>query len=444
MLNQLFDTIIFDVSKWTFTVGTLLGLITILALVLLAWKLTKAVWRIRFYNRYEVAQSSRRKFESLLRQLILLVGGYGAIKLLSLDPVFYESENITLRFGLFIIVLMILVLAKLVDWVFTNILTHSLEKGRGGIGSNSKKSFISQEGTIAKATKTVRYILVAMAALLILKYLNLDISLYSSVFKDQVVDFRISKLLIVVLIILCARLIAWLLTNVALYNVYRQRDIDEGSQYAVNQLLKYVIYLIAIFVSLNSLGINMTFVMGGTAALLVGVGLGLQQTFNDFFSGLILLFERSVSVGDILTVDGLQGSVKKIGLRSSVVETLGNRTVIIPNSKLVNHNVVNWNHFDDKVRFDVKVGVAYGSDTELVKRLLIEAVEGHLDVLDFPKPFVRFEDFGDSDLKFSVFFFSDQLIGTDNIKSDIRFKIDKLFRDNDITIPFPQRDVWMK
>ena len=283
-----------------------------------------------------------------------------------------------------------------------------------------------------------------MSAILLLRNLNLDFSLYQHDSDGHSVNFKISKILIVALIILGARLLNWLITNIALYGVYRSRDIDEGSQFAINQIFKYIIYLIAIFLSLNSIGINMTLVLGGAAALLVGVGLGLQQTFNDFFSGLVLLFERSVSVGDILTVNDVQGTVKKIGMRSSIIETLGNRNIIIPNSKLVNENVVNWNHFDDVVRFDVSVGVAYGSDTALVKKLLLEAVSDHLDILKYPYPFVRFNHFGDSALDFTVYFFSDQLITTENLKSDVRFKIDHLFRENNISIPFPQTDVWVR
>jgi small-conductance mechanosensitive channel len=131
-------------------------------------------------------------------------------------------------------------------------------------------------------------------------------------------------------------------------------------------------------------------------------------------------------------------------LRSSIIETRGNISFIVPNSKLVNDNVQNWSHFVDHGRFHVDVGVAYGSDTSQVKKLLLEAVNDHHLTLDYPVPFVRFGEFADSSLNFSVFFFTNRFLIVEDIKSDIRFKIDKAFRANNVSIPFPQRDVWMR
>ena len=159
-----------------------------------------------------------------------------------------------------------------------------------------------------------------------------------------------------------------MVTQLVLYRYYKRSQIDLGSQYAINQLLKYVIYTMALLWAISSLGIEMTVLWVGAAALLVGFGLGLQQTFNDFFSGIVLLFERSVEVGHVLNIGGMIGTVKEIGLRTSLIETRDSITVVVPNSKLVTDNVVNWSHFDEKVRFSISVGVAYGSDTKLVKR----------------------------------------------------------------------------
>ena len=118
--------------------------------------------------------------------------------------------------------------------------------------------------------------------------------------------------------------------------------------------------------------------------------------------------------------------------------------MVVPNSKLVNDNVINWSHYSNRVRFEVTVGVAYGSDTALVKEILLSVVNDHDDVMPYPIPFVRFNDFGDSALLFTVYFFSRNFMFIENVKSDIRFEIDKRFRANHITIPFPQRDVWFK
>jgi len=184
---------------------------------------------------------------------------------------------------------------------------------------------------------------------------------------------------------------------------------------------------------------DMSLIYGGAAALLVGVGLGLQQTFNDFFSGLVLLFERSVMVGDILEIDGKVGRVLKIGLRASRIETRDSVSMLVPNSKLVNEAVVNWTHYDNIVRFQTDVNVAYGSDGVVVKGLLLQAAANVKDILEKPEPFVRLNDFGDNGLLFTVYFFTDKVMTAENVRSEVRFEVEQLFRKNNIVIPFPQR-----
>jgi small-conductance mechanosensitive channel len=174
------------------------------------------------------------------------------------------------------------------------------------------------------------------------------------------------------------------------------------------------------------------------------VGLGLQETFKDLFSGVILLFERRAEVGDVVEVDGLIGTVKRIGVRTSLVETRDNIVVIVPNSRLIVQHFVNWSHNDNKARFYIQVGVAYGSDTELVRQLLLDIARSNAEVIRHPAPFVRFVDFGNSSLDFQLHFWSHEFIRIEDVKSDMRFKIDQAFRENGVTIPFPQRDVWMK
>ena len=244
--------------------------------------------------------------------------------------------------------------------------------------------------------------------------------------------------------LLVARLLLWLTINIFLYGWYKREKIDLGKQYAYNQLLSYVVYFFAVIIAVQSMGINLTLLLAGAAALLVGVGIALQQVISDFFSGLVILFERSVEVGDFLEFDNYKGTVKKIGLRASVIETLESKDVIIPNSYLVNDKVTNWSGPRITTRFDVSVGTAYGSDTTLVRRLLLQAAQETEGVLKVPRPFVRFSDFGDSSLDFVLFFFSDRVRTIEDVKSALRFKIDELFRSHDVQIPFPQRDIWFK
>jgi len=289
----------------------------------------------------------------------------------------------------------------------------------------------------------VQYIVYIVVFIFLLRSLNLDFNLYSYKVGEQTIAFNFTKILEAVLILFVARLIISMLTQIVLYGVYRNRNIDEGSQYAFNQLLKYVIYVAAFIIALEALGINMTLVLGGAAALLVGIGLGLQQTFNDFISGIVLLFERTISVGDVVTINGNFGTIHRIGMRSSIVQTRDNMTIVVPNSRLVNDVVNNWSHQNPIVRFEVNISVAYGSDTKLVKRLLLDAVQIVPRVLAKPVPFIRFTDFGDSALFFQILFFTQDHLFNEDIKSDIRFEIDRLFRENNIKIPFPQRDVWL-
>jgi len=209
-------------------------------------------------------------------------------------------------------------------------------------------------------------------------------------------------------------------------------------------LVSYIVYIVAIIAAIDNLGIKMTIFWGGAAALLVGIGLGLQEVFKDLTSGIILLFERTVEIGDIIEISGTVGMVRKIGLRTSLVQTRDNIMLLVPNSKLVSENVINWSHTDSKARFSVSVGVAYGSDTELVRSILLEAARRNKRILDYPKPSVRFVEFGDSSLDFKILFWSKSMMVIENVKSELRFTIDFLFRENKVTIPFPQRDVWLR
>jgi small-conductance mechanosensitive channel len=183
--------------------------------------------------------------------------------------------------------------------------------------------------------------------------------------------------------------------------------------------------------------VKMNLLLGGAAALLVGVGLGLQQTFNDFFSGIILLFERSIDVDDIVNVNGLIGTVKRIGLRTSKIETRDNITVIVPNSKLVIDNVINWSHSTSLARFEIKVHVSFNSDTYLVKRILEDVASNCNRIEMNPFPFVRFIDFGQYALEFHLLFWSKELINIEDVKSEMRFEINRLFKEHDVEIPYP-------
>ncbi len=204
---------------------------------------------------------------------------------------------------------------------------------------------------------------------------------------------------------------------------------------------RWIIYLIVILVVLDAIGFNVTAVFAASAALLIGVGLALQTLFQDIISGIFILIDRSVQVGDIIELEGKIGRVEEIKLRTTRAVTIDNKVLIIPNHQYLTNSLYNWTQNGKTTRESVSVGVAYGSDVNLVKSLLLQAAKSHEMVLKHPAPIVLFENFGDSALEFRLIFtLNDSFIGVIP-KSDIRFEIDKLFREHNITIPFPQRDI---
>lgn len=224
-------------------------------------------------------------------------------------------------------------------------------------------------------------------------------------------------------------------------------SLDESTQYVLVQLSKYVIYTIALLMIVSSFGVNVTNLLVGSAALLVGIGLGLQDFFRDLFSGIILLFEGSIKVGDIIEVSDdpskpeLIARVLKINIRTTKIETRDGNYMIVPNSKLTQDYVHNWSFGDMLTRFKINVSVAYGSDTELVRKLLIQAAEGHPKVYKSKPILVRMLNFGDNGLEMDLVFWADQSWQIEIVKSEIRFEVDRLFRENNVVIPLPQRDV---
>lgn len=265
----------------------------------------------------------------------------------------------------------------------------------------------------------------------------------------EILDFKILELsnytlsVSKVLLIIAILVLTWLGLRMVKKLLFRSNRLDEGQKFSVFQIIRYLVWIIAIVYCFESLGVQFTFLLAGSAALMVGLGLGLQQTFNDFVSGLILLVEGTLKVGDIIEVGGAVAKVERIGLRTTKVTTRDDITLILPNNVLTNQQVINWTHAQEQARFKVSVGVDYSSDVELVSKILLECANNHKSVLQTPKPFVRFENFGDSSLDFSIYFWSNKIFPIENVKSEIRFAINKGFRENKVSIPFPQRVVHM-
>ena len=252
--------------------------------------------------------------------------------------------------------------------------------------------------------------------------------------------FEISSIAVIFMI---TKLILWLISK-AIFNKTKLHNLDKGSAFSLFQIIKYLIWVIAIALMLEALGVQVTILLAGSAALLVGIGLGLQQTFNDILSGIILLFEHSVKVGDILEIDGDRVTIQEIGLRTSKGMNVRQIVVIIPNSLITTNKVINWSHQTQKTLFNIDIGVAYGSDVDLVIKTLEESAVEHLEFSECEFKEVRFVNFGNSSMDFQLFFYSKNIIGIEKVKSDIRKIIYKKFNENKITIPFPQMDLHIK
>ena len=262
----------------------------------------------------------------------------------------------------------------------------------------------------------------------------------------QLGDYALTPKIIflAILVVVLTRLVASLARNFVLDPFYKRNAVDVGRSYAISQVTTYVIYIVGIAAAFSVLGIEFSVLWAGAAALLVGVGLGLQQTFNDFFGGLLLLIEGPVEVGNVVEVDGFIGRVSEIGLRTCKIRTRDDIMIIVPNSHLVNDNIINWSHIRSPLRFHIDVGVAYGSDVDLVTRLLERSATEHPDVLERPVPRIMFTNFGDSALEFRLYFHSHEPWRIEFIKSDLRYTVDRYFREKKVQIPFPQRDLWLR
>jgi small-conductance mechanosensitive channel len=430
-----------------FGIEVTLGNVLLFALTLGAWVAGYFLLLEKILKRYLVAQELERSITSKIMRmtrttyfflLVLL-----SIASLGINFSLYNNNNLNIDLLILAGSLFAFQLAQLLDWLFSRVFFRQYYMQ---VPSDRRKGISRQKpvGT-TKGEHTFQFIVYVLAIIFVVQAMGMNKTLFTYTVKDNNLTFNISDILKIILIFLAARLAIWFFTQVVLGNYFKRQKVDYGSQFAINQLLKYFIYIVAGLLALESVGIQPTVLLAGSAALLVGIGLGLQQTFNDLISGIILLFDRTVEVGDFVQLENnLIGVVRKIGIRTSVVETRDSISVIVPNSKLVGEQVVNWNHSDDKARFAVGVGVAYGTDTRLVKELLLRIARENPDVLPDPEPFVRFINFGDSSLDFELHFWSTQFMIIENVKSDLRFNIDDAFRQHNIAIPFPQRDVWMR
>lgn len=268
----------------------------------------------------------------------------------------------------------------------------------------------------------------------IVDFLNLSLNF------GKGVEITVGQVILVILVFLVTsavlRWIKFLMT----------RKLVEGDRLkflSIFKFVKYFVYLLVVLLTINSLGVDITILLTASAALFVGLGLALQELFQDIIGGIFIITDKSLRVGDIIEMEGRVGRVINIKLRTTRVLTRDDKVMVVPNHKFISDTIINYTQNHKTTREFVKVGVAYGSDTERVRAILLECAKEQAGIVKKPEPFVLFDDFGDSSLVFLLNFFVTDSFVDPKIKSQLRFKIDEKFRLNNITIPFPQRDVHM-
>lgn len=295
------------------------------------------------------------------------------------------------------------------------------------------------------------YLLAAYIAILSFNINNEDVSftdfLNFKLIKSQKFTLSFYHILVLISIFFGAKM---LLNFVKLYISKKFRaktSFNPGTEYIYVQIAKYVIYIFAIVTSLKALDIDLSLLMTGSLGLFVGLGLGLQDVFKDMFSGVVLLVEGNIRVGDIVEIsnggksESIVAKILKINVRTTQIETREGNVLIMPNSKLTQEFVENWSHGSELSRFRIVLTIDYNADTELVTRLLKQAALGHPKVRKSHPVDVRLSHFGNNGLELELIFWADQNWDINNYKSDIRFEIDRLFREYKITIPYPQNTV---
>jgi small-conductance mechanosensitive channel len=221
-------------------------------------------------------------------------------------------------------------------------------------------------------------------------------------------------------------------------NILSHVEIDDGIKHSLASGFGFVGVVISLVLAIMVMGGDLSSLALVAGALSVGIGFGLQNIVNNFMSGIILLFERPIKVGDWVKIDGEEGTIKQINIRSTEIETFSRSSVIIPNATLLSNSVTNMTHGNNWMRFSLKVGVAYGSDVEKVKKILLECANANRRVLKKPEPYVLFQDFGASSLDFELRGYSSNIWDGWSIPSELRFEINRRFNEEGIEIPFNQ------
>lgn len=252
----------------------------------------------------------------------------------------------------------------------------------------------------------------------------------------------IVKLLLLFALVLGAE---YLLRRHLTKRLLKRTRLDAALQYGIARIGGYLFILLGFYVALTALGINLSSLAVVAGAIGVGIGFGLQNIIHNFVSGLIILVERPIALGDRIEVAGVAGNVTRIRLRSTEIVTNDNISIIVPNSDFITHPVTNWSHGDPRVQIRIPLGVAYGTDVEKLRTVLLEVAAEHGKVLKHPGPTVYFDSFGDSALLFELGVWTSEMAHSPRrFRSELNFALERKLRENGIQIPFPQRDLHLR
>jgi small-conductance mechanosensitive channel len=257
--------------------------------------------------------------------------------------------------------------------------------------------------------------------------------------------FTIDKL---VILLISLFLLFWLTAKIRkllVSRIFPRYGIDPGIGQSIATIVRYLLVITGLIIIFQSSGIDLSALGILMGALGVGIGFGLQNITNNFISGIIILFERPIKVGDRVEVGEIAGSIVKISARATTILTNDNISVVVPNSDFINSTVINWSLDDRKVRFRFPVGVAYKEDPEKIRKILLEVAAANDGVLSDPPPDVLFDEFGDSSLNFILTVWTQDYSNKPSIlKSQLYYAIFEKFRENDVEIPFPQHDLHLR
>ncbi|WP_258839864.1 mechanosensitive ion channel family protein [Mechercharimyces sp. CAU 1602] len=271
---------------------------------------------------------------------------------------------------------------------------------------------------------------------------------FTKLFSLGKVEVSVFVLILAVLILLLTHRSAKMIIQYVLPAVYERYHLDRGLRFSFDRVFYYLAMVLAVFVSLTTVGIDLSALTVFAGFLGVGIGFGMQNIMSNFISGLILLFERPIKVGDRVKIQGVVGDVEKINMRATIIKTLDNEHIIMPNSYFLEEQVVNRSYADPRLRVVIPVGVAYGSDVKMVKEILERSVDEerreNTIILQSPAPFVNFAGFGASSLDFELYVWIKDPTYLVQVKSNFYFRIHGLLSEHRIEIPFPQRDLHVR